>query len=312
MICPDCEFETDKLTTQGRCKQCTTRYNQTKYLNKRDGTNKPYVTLKELKITNPIAYNRVVGRRKIGKSEKTKVTKELKITNDDNKSKYYAKVSKDLEEEFAKNKIDKGYLDIDLTSWIETFWCLLQENSIVLDAVKANKVFDDLSYLYLHNQLNISWDNKEQILDNSLYQKAVLELRRPTKDFIIYWKIISEVIETIRGNETLMELIRNARNETKNKVTFFSDNPTYHTEVDSSMSQADNVKVVDKNYKYYNIKVTVKGLYGHNYTETFKLDTPMYAKSEEHAKERFIEFMNDKFPGVKYKADHIKVEEIKK
>lgn len=308
MICPDCEFETDKLTSQGRCKKCSTRFNQLNYMNKRDGTNKPYIPLKELVGTKE--YNRVIAKRGVTPKKATKQTKQI-IIKEDLRTKYYGKVSADLNKEFEKNKISKAYLEVDLPNWMETFWLLLQEDSVVLDAVKAGKVFDDLSYLYLHNQLNISWDNENKMLENSLYEKAVLELRRPTKDFIIYWKVISDVINAIKNDSTLMETIRCARNDLKLKAQALRENPVYNTEIDNELSTGNNIKVVEKNYKYYNIKVTVKGLYGHNYTETFKLDTPMYARGEDEAKRRFIEFMNEKFPGVKYKEDNIKVEEIK-
>lgn len=312
MICPDCELEVDSLNSKGICKQCGVRINQLNYMNKRDGTNKPYVKLKDLKYSDPISYNRVMGRRNIkNKKKKTEIIKTKKVEKvENNKEKYYIKVSRDLEDLFNKNSISKSFLDINLYDWMETFWMLLQENSVVLDATKAERVFNDLSYLYLHNQLSVDWEDTDTILNNSLYAKALLELRRPTKDFLGFWKVIVKIMNEIKNDENLMKLIQECRNECYDKKLMI-ENPVYHTEIDNELSQTMvNSVVVDKDYKYYNIKVTVKGLYGHNYNETFRLDTPLRAFNENDAKERFLEFMKEKFTNVKFNENNIKIEEV--
>lgn len=310
MICPDCELEVDKLNSRGICGDCYKRIYSCK------GKGREYIPLKDIKGT--VEYNRAMGRRlatreKRENSEKKINKKVIPVKEDkteDVKIKYYAKVNKDLENEFKKENINKDYLKTDLPEWVETFWGLLQDDNIILDATKANKVFDSLSYLYLHNQLRVEWEDQSTILENSLYAKALLELRRPTKDFINYWKSIAKVINYIKEDENLMALIQDCRNNCYVKK-LEQDSPLYFTEIDNDLSQSmDNAVITDKEYKYYNIKVTVKGLYGHNYNETFKLDTPMYALSEESAKKKFIEFMNDKFPTVKYNPVNIKIEEV--
>ena len=55
MICPECELEVDYLNNKGTCKQCAVRRNQVTYLNKKNGTNEPYIPLKDLKNINPSA-----------------------------------------------------------------------------------------------------------------------------------------------------------------------------------------------------------------------------------------------------------------
>lgn len=318
MICPDCELEVDKLNSRGICGDCYKRIYSCK------GKGREYIPLKDIKGT--VEYNRAMGRRLATrekrqssiKTSNTKVQAAIqnykKCSNEptqDNKITYYVKVNKDLEKEFEKNDINKNYLKTDLPAWIETFWNLLQDDNVILDATKANKIFDDLSYLYLHNQLNVDWNDEDTILKNSLYTKAVLELRRPTKDFLNYWKIIAKVINKIKDDDELMELIQESRNQCYVK-TLEQETPIYFTEIDNDMSNSDNkIGIINKDYKYYNIKVTVKGLYGHNYNETFKLDTPMYALSEEQAKSRFIDFMQDKFSTVKFNPNNIKIEEVK-
>ena len=60
-ICKDCEMEVEKLNKEGICHQCYIRKTNNVYLNKKNGTNNPYVPLKDIKGT--IEYNRVMGRR---------------------------------------------------------------------------------------------------------------------------------------------------------------------------------------------------------------------------------------------------------
>lgn len=56
MKCPDCEMTVDKLNRNGVCHQCGIRMNNVTYLNKKNGTNNPYIPLKKLKGTTE--YNR--------------------------------------------------------------------------------------------------------------------------------------------------------------------------------------------------------------------------------------------------------------
>ncbi len=314
MICPDCEMEVEKLNTKGICKQCAVRINQVTYINRRDGTDKPYIKLKDLKKIDPAQYKKAMAKRKSSKAGKKKTVKEKPVTEKKsvltNKEQYYLKVNNDLEDLFTKNQIDKSFLNVDLASWMETFWMLLQEDNIIFDATKAERVFNDLSYLYLHNQLNVDWNDTDTILNNSLYAKALLELRRPTKDFLGFWKIIAKFINKIKDNDMLMEVIQECRNECCDKALQLK-NPLYHTEIDNELSQTmTNSVIVDSDYKYYNVKVTVKGLYGHNYNETFRLDTPLKAFNEFDAKKRFMDFMKEKFTNVKYNENNIKIEEV--
>ena len=69
-ICKDCEMEVDKLNLDGICHQCYIRKTNNAYLNKKNGTNNPYIPLKDIKGTKE--YNRVMGRRRATLEKKNK------------------------------------------------------------------------------------------------------------------------------------------------------------------------------------------------------------------------------------------------
>ena len=152
MICPECELEVDYLNNKGTCKQCAVRRNQVTYLNKKNGTNEPYIPLKDLKNINPSAYRKVMARR-LGQGWESKINKKPDyeinkvISKDSDKSLkniYYSRVYKEVEEEFKKSNLSQDYIKYNIYEWFSTFWELLQENNFILEARQGERIFNNI------------------------------------------------------------------------------------------------------------------------------------------------------------------------
>lgn len=317
MICPDCEMEVTSLSTKGVCKQCSVRINQNTYLNKRDGTNKPYVPLKELKITNPTAYNRVMGRRALSQKQtpakKTKTeTKEVKKeAKEDLRTIYYSKVAKDIESAFKEAKLTQDYLNHkNLDSWIETFFLMLQEDNFISDAVKGEQIFNKINLLYKHSKENLDWDNIDKINDISYAEKALSELRRPTKELLDYYNVIMPVVDYLKNDKEFMKLLEDSRltmlQKSKNH-----ENPGYYAEVESSIVPTDYILGIANNKtKIYDCTVWCYNLNGDPNRRLFRANGGIFAKNEVEAKLRFKNFLKDKFATVTYKDKDISIKEV--
>lgn len=320
MICPDCEQEVDKLTTKGVCKQCATRINQLNYLNKRDGTNKPYVPIKDLKYKDPGVYKRIMERRasKGKNAQPTKVKeikkiepKEVKSTNI--KEQYYSKVAKDIEKMFKKTSLNQEYLNHKrLDVWLETFYSLLQDDNFILDAKRGEQIFNDLYILYKHSQEELDWDDIEQIQELGFAQKALSELRRPTKEILDFYAAISPVVDYLKKDTKFMDLISNCREEMIKKANNHLD-PKYYTNIDSVIANTDNIVVSDdftKSLKLWYVEVPCYNLFGNKGLDTFKTNRGILAKTESEARLKFKAFLADKFSNVTYQDKNIIVKQV--
>lgn len=112
MICPDCEFEVDKLTKNGICKRCSQRRSDCKY------KGKEYVKIKDIKDTP--TYKRILAN--IEYKEKMKNTVQIS-KNDVIDLKQSAKdiVEKDIEDRINKLNLNKDILSLPLEFVLESF-----------------------------------------------------------------------------------------------------------------------------------------------------------------------------------------------
>lgn len=304
MICKDCEMEVSKLTKNGICKQCQMRQYNCTY----KGIN--YIPLKDLKGTKE--YNVAMGKR-YGKQgakiidltckeqaqpEQKEIAEEVEQPkeNDSLKSKYYMQVYQDAKKVFDENNLDINFLNkINLKDFIVMLTNLIENNDAVEDAEKALKIFNDLSTDYSHLIENSGWDEESMEKGYGL-QKALLELRRPTKDFIYSYNSIKEIIDYLKQDDYLRALIDRVKNSIEKDAMYRPRKSEIVAKEDFALKM-----------KKYICSVQCYNLYGSRVRSELK--TTMDAVDEEQAKRKFQKFIIDKFTSIVYKDEDIRIEE---
>ena len=211
MICKDCEMEVDKLNKQGICKQCQTRINQLRYRNKKDGTNKPYVPVKDLKNSNKkedlIEYKRIMNKRKSAVKIKSKETTNKVINTQKNQEikellKQEDIVKKDIQETFDRRgaKFPKDctsilpifeQLNVLLNNYINPY-NIAEEilNEMELDYKHAKEYYSTMyRECLLHKNTNVNIDEIKAKKD--LWEERhsiLLEERRGIKNVLAEYK----------------------------------------------------------------------------------------------------------------------------
>ena len=326
MICPDCEEQVEKLTKKGICLHCYRRITQLNYLNKKNNTNDPYIPLKDLKELNPRAYNSVMGRRHSVKAKKeieeqVKVKKtRIKINSTSEKSiedikiEYYGKVSKDLDKAFNEAGIDKDYINHkDLFLWVDIFISLLDTDdttNFIMQCKKGEQVFNDMFNLYQHERENLDWNDLDSINRIGYAEKALQELRRPTKNLLDYYYSVDPIIEHLKEDKELLDLIKIAKSELEAKKRSH-EHPYIVTKVESDLVEAVNtVKSTQSKSKIYDCTVWCYNLNGNPRKSLFRAKGGIHAKNEVDAKLKFKTFLTDKFASLIYSDRDIEIKEV--
>lgn len=306
LMCRDCEQETKKLNKDGICKACATRKANAKYVNKE------YIPLKDIKGTRE--YKQAMSRRNTpAKSHRATETKDKEDNIVNNiKSSYYMKVSKDINKAFKEAGLDEDYIkNRNLDVWLETFYTLTRTENFITDAKKAESVFNNLYNLYRHSQENLDWNDIEKIQEISCIQKALLELRRPTKNMLDLYEVIDPLIVYLQQDDKFMKLLEDSRILMIKKVEAQAD-PKYHTNIESNLIDNSFVEpsIIEKKNKLYDCTVWCYNLNGDPNRRLFRANNGISAKSEVEARLKFKRFLADKFSTVTYKDKDINIKEV--
>ena len=305
MICPECELEVDYLNNKGTCKQCAVRRNQVTYLNKKNGTNEPYIPLKDLKNTNPSAYRKVMARR-LGQNWESKINKKPdyeinKVTSKDSdkslKNIYYSRIYKEVEEEFKKSNLSQDYIKYNIYEWFSTFWELLQENNFILEARQGERIFNNITNKHRHLQESLDWDDIDQINDENYLLKALSEIRRPTKELLDFYEPIEQVVETIKADKKLMKIIEDTR------IVLFR-------KLDNHENKGYMIEPITNRNKVYDCTVWCTNLNGNPNRQLFRANGGISAKSPKEAELKFKAFLSDKFASVRIEERTITIKEM--
>lgn len=333
MICPDCEMEIDKLTTQGRCKQCSVRYNQLNYLNKKNGTNKEYVPLKELKGTTE--YKRVMAKRKGVEVTKPTVKHIVRTVEADPLKEAINKIQKEVEVELSKTLKDemtkRGVSELNntlsLAFILPSMYDLFQEENtikqrMILDAIYENQIIDSLHILKQENKDDFFLDTRV-----GARQRMLQELRTPNKYELELYRAYKDFIDEVKSNKDLMNMLIEA-NVKFQKTLNNQKNPVYRT--NSEFMKDYDFVIVDDTSKdrriAYNSTIPVmknkyrvriyncKGLFGNPTPQTFMYknkgddkETYLEAPSEQDALNILKAMMRDHFSSVKYSPKDIEI-----
>lgn len=299
MRCKDCEEIAKTLNNDGLCEFCAKRKALARY------RKTEYKALKDIKGTRGYKIA-MTKRRKIKEQRRESDVSEIEnstsktenLKKNTTRDKYYLQVSDDIEKSFEEANLTKTYLNVDLENFIEMFYSLMQEDNYIADARKAEEIFNKTSIDLLHAIENSTWEDKE-IQDIVYQEKALLELRRPTKTIICYYKMLEPVIEYLKGDTYFMELLDSLRiNFIRNKDKI--EKAEYFPRQTHLMAK--------EKQKNYNCSVMCYNLYGKQTLEELKANGGIWAKDENEAKRVFLRFINSSFPTITYNSDDIKIE----
>ena len=331
MKCPDCDFEVDSLTRKGVCNQCSIRINQLNYLNRKNGENKPYIPLKELKKLDPKNYNRIMGRRNINSNnkkaeQKAKViehkVKPNKIPDLNTQDKV---VMQDILDTFKENEAEWPkdtatilpvfqQLEILLNNYIGIY--LTAEdilNKMELDYKHAkefyNRKFKDLYIINPNGDECLLAKEKKDLWEER--HSTLLEKRRGIKNVIAEYKVAGVLFTELSSNREFMKKF-NKYFEDLQKVNSIVSQGNYRAEVSKLVSEEDFCYGFKANTTADGLRkfqVVVKTRYRNNISNFTR---QVWAKNEEDAKQQVIDFIEsdrDKFR-FNFKSNEIMVTEI--
>lgn len=235
--------------------------------------------------------------------EETKEEKEVKKVEKnitELKEKYYIDVTKDIKKSFAEEGITEDYLKFNIKDFVGTFMSLFGENNYIAEAKKAETIFNKTSIDYLHSIENTDWDF-EAMQDAMYREKALLEIRRPTKDVIYYSKMVQPIIDYLKQDEEFMKLLE----LTKQYIDNQDGEEKFYIPKQSNL-----VKAEKEIYKKYACQVKCYNLYGNKTVKVLNKEGGIWAKNKEEAKDKFKNWIDRSFDTVTYKEKDIVVEEM--
>lgn len=322
MICPDCEMEVTKLNREGICHQCYIRKSNVSYQNKKNGTNNPYIKLKDIKGTTE--YNRVMGRRtaKSNKNAKDliKSNKEIKnnvITkagNNSNTDMIKDLINKDLEKYYKDLNINPKDNFIPLEIIFEWFYGLCQQSNYIDDLLTKKKIFDNLIVDALH-ELKNPQDNPNFYAIIGEKIALIQNQRTPIDNEYEKYKQIEPIFNYLRENKDFIKLLSDCRINLLDMIDKIKD-PKYITDTpsmqhyDFTISPINNIPLKKLNtdkikLKYYFKIKRVKYLYGNPNYQEFIYSSNISADNDEEAKTKFIEYIRKDFPNLVFNTKDI-------
>lgn len=330
MICPDCEMEVIKLNTAGICHQCAIRKNNVSYQNRKNGTNKPYVKLKDLKGTKE--YNRVMGRRL---AESNKNSRDLIKSKPKNvsiiKSTYQIKenksntnmikdlINKDLEKYYKDLNINPKDNFIPLEIIFEWFYGLCQQSNYIDDLLTKKKIFDNLIVNALHELKNPQdYPDFYAVIGEKI--ALIQKQRTPIDNEYEKYKQIEPIFNYLRENKDFINLLSTCRVNLLDMIEKIKD-PKYITDApsmqhyDFTISPTNNIPLKKLNTEkikiryYFKIK-RVKYLYGNPNYQEFIYSSNISADNENEAKTKFIEYIRRDFPNLVFNTKDIVISTI--
>ena len=314
MICPDCGIETDKLTKLGTCRACYQRFHGFK------NRNVPYVRLIDLKGTKE--YENAMERRGLKYHTKVKTKTKPKATSkeltiEDIKKKAKDEVLNDINH-FKKLKDIKD-LNVSQQQLIMAFDFLymILNNNIDKSINVHKQIYDSLMIDYFHEVKPNNKDNDLEFYALHGAKEAYLqELRTPILQLDKVNNIISKVTALLKMDHNFMINLSDTKKELDDYLKTLG-NEVYCTS-SPSMQKYDFVinrdkpetRVVSKPHIQNKYSARIRravGIYGDTKAKPFEYKPPIYADSEEEAKEKFVDILLKDFGSLSYDTDDIEI-----
>ena len=144
--------------------------------------------------------------------------------------------------------------------------------------------------------------NHEEMQEAMFREKALLEIRRPTKDVLYYSEMLEPIIEHLKEDKKLLELLELVKMHLEDKKDFIEDR-TYF------VKQSNLLRGETKPYKRFRCKVLCYNLYGNKNISELNKDGGIWARDKEDAKEKFKRWIETTFDTVTYKEKDIVIED---
>ena len=284
MICPDCEFEYEKLNRNGVCKKCAQRMADAKY------RNKEYVKLKDLRGTK--LYDTVINHRQ----PKTKVKEKDNIKRDE-RSLAKEIVENDIQDRIKRLNIKEDLIKVPFEFVLESFVRVFSKEIINTKKLIKNE-YDVLITDRLHKLLHI--EDFNEIAQVALEQKYIEEKREIIKKELNLYEPFREIIDELLNDEIFKTKLDLALEKYYDLKKLY-ENPVYVTDT-LSMQDLDFTiksrtgtvkrKLAERKpmYRYY-ASVPCNNLYGNPEKTLFEANGGIVAENEEVAKERLKDIL---------------------
>lgn len=234
-----------------------------------------------------------------------------KTTDENNKINYYSIVNKDVSQAFKENNISIDYLNFNhLDNWISTLNSLIKSDSsgCIQSAKRAEQIFNEIFFNYNHCLEALTWGD-DKIIKLGYMQKALCEIRRPTKEFLDLYSVIEPVISYIKNNKSLVNLIKTTYDNMQYKSSFHEEH-IFHSSVETDISQSIDNVVKDDNFKLYDCTVLCKNYRGSSNLKLIRAYGGIKSNNVVRAKKAFKYFLNKNFPTIIYDDKDITIEEV--
>lgn len=312
MICPDCEFEVEKLNKSGICKDCAKRMATMKY------KKKDYVKLKDIKGTKE--YNMAIGHRNVKRKkveEKQDINNKIKKLDCEVNSKELAKgiVEKDIEDRINKLRLNKNTLNLPLEFVLESFVRIFNK-----DIVKQKTMLKNEYEVFITDRLHrlLYTEDLDEISQIALEQKYIEEKRTELKKELNLYAPFEELIEELCNDDIFktklnlaIEKYENVKNSYKNCI--YVSNTLSMQDLDFTVKSRNNVverKLAERRpLKRFYASVPCNNLYGNPGKTLFEANGGIIAENEQIAKQRLKEILKS-FNGIFYNDKDIVIKEF--
>lgn len=235
-----------------------------------------------------------------------------KITDENiNKINYYSIVNKDISEAFKENNISIDYLNFNhLDKWISTLNSLvkLDSSGCIQSAKRAEQVFNDIFFNYNHCLESLTWGD-DKIIKLGYMQKALCEIRRPTKEFLDLYSVIEPIISYIKNNKALVNLIKETYDNMQHKLSSHEEH-IFHSSVKTEISSSIDNVIKDDRLKLYDCTVLCKNFRGSPNLKLVRAFGGIKSNNTVKAKKIFKNFLSKNFPTIIYDDKDIVIEEV--
>ena len=232
-------------------------------------------------------------------------------TDENTKINYYSIVNKDISQAFKENNISIDYLNFNhLDNWISTLNSLIKSDSsgCIQSAKRAEQIFNEIFFNYNHCLEALTWGD-DKIIKLGYMQKALCEIRRPTKEFLDLYSVIEPVISYIKNNKSLVNLIKTTYDNMQYKSSFHEEH-IFHSSVETDISHSIDNVVKDDNFKLYDCTVLCKNYRGSSNLKLIRAYGGIKSINVVKAKKAFKYFLNKNFPTIIYDDKDITIEEV--
>ena len=311
MICPDCEFEVEKLNKKGICKRCAKRVADAKY------KDREYIPLKDCKDSR--AYKIVKKRIEIESEKENKELIEEKVESEIERKKDRIQIAeevveKDIKDRIKKLNINPNIVEMPLELVLESFVRIFNK-SIVNEKTLLKNEYEVFITDRLHKLLHT--DDFDEIAQIGLEEKQIEERRTKLKRELNLYSPFSDIIEDLIKDDVFKARLDVAIDEYERikksyEKQIYVSNTLSMQDLDFTIKSKNKIverKLAErKPMKKFYAAVPCNNLYGNRDKTLFEANGGIIAENEEIAKQRLKDILKQ-FNGIFYNEKDIIIRE---